>query len=92
MVRRWSVHFTANDVAKVVNDPDPDEEERLLREYLLPGVPAQHKATSISIGKRLKEYLDAPVHSGGRVLVLRSEENKHAKTHSYRVRVFKTTT
>jgi hypothetical protein len=91
VVKKWSVEFRASDLAGVVNNPNShDEDERMLREYFLPGLPASVQLSAKSIGRLLKQHLDEPVCSGGRTFVLRSWENKKLKILVYGVRVFKT--
>jgi hypothetical protein len=91
LVKKWPEQFTASDVVGTINNPDPNEDEQTLREYLLPGVPSHHQFSSKSIGKRLKQHLDEPVRSGERTLVLRSWEDKHIKMRVYGVRTITTT-
>src|SRR6516225_9241195 len=55
LVKKWPEQFTASDVVGTVNNPDPNEDEQTLREYLLlPGAPSHTQFSSKSIGKRLK--------------------------------------
>jgi hypothetical protein len=91
LVKKWPEQFTASDVVGMVNNPDPNEDEQTLREYLLPGVPSRTQFSSKSVGKRLKQHLDEPVRSGKRTLVLRSWEDKHIKMSVYGVRTITTT-
>ena len=91
LVKKWPEQFTASDVVGTVNNPDPNEDEQTLREYLLPGAPSHTQFSSKSIGKRLKQHLDDPVRSGERTLVLRSWEDKHIKMRVYGVRTITTT-
>ena len=80
-----------NDIAGMINNPDPDEDEQTLREFLLPGALPKHVFSAKSIGKLLKQHLDEPVRSGERTLVLRSWEDKHIKLRVYGVRTITTT-
>ena len=91
LVKKWPEPFTASDVAGVINNPYPDEDEQTLREYLLPGALPNHVFSAKSIGKRLKQHADEPVRSGERTLVLRSWEDKHIKLRVYGVRTITTT-
>ena len=91
LVKKWPEQFMASDVVGTVNNPDPNEDEQTLREYLLPGAPSHIQFSSKSIGKRLKQHLDEPVRSGERTLVLRSWEDKHIKMRVYGVRTITTT-
>jgi len=90
LVRKWPEQFTASDVVGTVNNPDPNEDEQTLREYLLPGATSHTQFSSKSIGKRLKQHLDEPVRSGERTLVLRSWEDKHNKMRVCGVRTITT--
>ena len=91
LVKKWPDQFTASDVAGMINNPDPNEDEQTLREYLLPGALPNHVFSAKSIGKLLKKHLDEPVRSGERTLVLRSWEDKHSKLRVYGVRTITTT-
>ena len=44
----------ASDVAGMINNQYPNEDEQTLREYLLPGAPPNHVFTAKSIGRFLK--------------------------------------
>ena len=90
--RKWPNGFTANDVAGMINNQYPNDDEQLLRDYLLPGALPHHMFTAKSIGRRLKKHLDEPVKSGERTLVLRSWDDKHVKMRVYGVHVITTTT
>ena len=91
LVKKWPDQFTASDVAGMINNPSPNEDEQTLREYLLPGALPNHVFSAKSIGKLLKQHLDEPVRSGERTLVLRSWEDKHIKLRVYGVRTITTT-
>ena len=91
LVKKWPDQFMASDVAGMINNPYPNEDEQTLRDYLLPGALPNHVFSAKSIGKRLKQHLDEPVRSGERTLVLRSWEDKHSKMRVYGVRTIKTT-
>jgi hypothetical protein len=87
LVKNWPRQFTANNVAKLINDKTYlSEDEQTLRDFLQTGVPANHVFSPKSIGKRLKQHIGAPVRSGERTLVLQSREEKHSKIHTYSVR------
>jgi hypothetical protein len=91
LMKKWPDRFTASDVAGMINNPSPNEDEQTLREYLRPGAQPNHVFSAKSIGKLLKQHLDEPVRSGERTLVLRSWENKHTKMREYGVRIISTT-
>jgi hypothetical protein len=91
LVKKWPEQFTAGDVAGMINNPYPNDDEQTLREYLLPGALPNHVFSAKSIGKRLKKHADEPVGSGERTLVLRSWEDKHIKMRAYSVRTIPTT-
>ena len=91
LVKKWPEQFTASDVAGMINNPSPNEDEQTLRDYLLPGALPNHVFSAKSIGKLLKRHLDEPVRSGERTLVLRSCEDKHSKLRVYGVRTITTT-
>jgi len=91
LVKKWPDQFMASDVAGMINNQSPNEDEQTLREYLLPGAPSHTQFSSKSIGKRLKQHLDEPVRSGERTLMLRSWEDKHIKMRVYGVRTITTT-
>jgi hypothetical protein len=91
LVKKWPDQFTASDVAGMINNPSPNEDEQTLREYLRPGALPNHVFSAKSIGKLLKQHLDEPVRSGERTLVLRSWEDKHSKLRIYSVRTIATT-
>ena len=91
LVKKWPDQFMAADVAGMINNPSPNEDEQTLREYLLPGALPNHVFSAKSIGRRLKQHLDEPVRSGERTLVLRSWEDKHVKLRVYGVHTITTT-
>jgi hypothetical protein len=90
-VKKWPKQFTASDVAGMIKNPYPNEDEQTLREYLLPGALPNHVFSPKSIGRLLKQHLDEPVRSGERALVLRSWEDKHTKVRVYGVHEITTT-
>jgi hypothetical protein len=90
LVKKWPEQFTASDVAGMINNPYPNDDEQTLREYLLPGALPNHVFSAKSIGKRLKKHAEEPVRSGERTLVLRSWEDKHSKLRVYGVRAITT--
>ena len=92
LVKIWPDQFTASDVAGMINNPEPNEDEQTLREFLLPGVQPNYRFSPKSIGKLLKKHLDEPVRSGERTLVLRSWEDKSANMRVYGVRTITATT
>jgi hypothetical protein len=77
--------FEAKDVAEIINTQFPNDDERLLREYLLPGTAPHHMFSAKTVSRLLKRHLDEPVKSGKRTLVLRSRENMHTKVRVYHV-------
>ena len=58
LVKKWPEQFTASNVAGMINNPYPNEDEQTLREYLLPGALPNHVFSAKSIGKRLKQHAD----------------------------------
>ena len=72
--------FMANVVASVINNRDRGEDGQTLRDFLLPGADTGHVFSANSIGMRLNKYVDGPVYSGERTIVLRSEVGPHSKT------------
>jgi hypothetical protein len=86
LVKKWPDQFTASDLVGMVNTPEPNEDEQTLRDFLMPNAQPDQQFTSKSIGKRLKQYIDNPLRSGERVLVLRSREDTHIKMNVYSVR------
>jgi hypothetical protein len=76
--------FDARDLTEIINSQFPDDDGRLLREYLLPGAPSHHMFSAKTVGRLLKRHLDEPVKSGKRTLVLRSREGRH-KMRTYHV-------
>ena len=86
LVKTWPDQLTASDVAGIINNPEPNEDEQTLRDYLLPGAQPNHRFSAKSIGKLLKKHVDEPVLSGERTLVLRSWEDKSANMRVYSVR------
>ena len=89
-MKKWPEQFTASDVAGMINNQYPSEDEQTLRDYLLPGAPPHHVFSTKSIGRLLKRHLDEPVRSGERTLVLRSWEDKHSKMRVYGVKTTQT--
>jgi hypothetical protein len=89
-VKKWPHQFTAADVAGMINNPEPTEDEQTVRDYLQPGAQPKHVFSAKSIGKRLKGHLDEPVRSGERTLVLRSWEDKSKNMRVYGVRTITT--
>ena len=85
MLRNWPKRFTANEVAKTINTVIQNEDIQTLRDFLQTGVPTNHVFSPKTIGKRLKDYIDGPVRSGERTLILRSKKEKHGKMNVYNV-------
>jgi hypothetical protein len=90
-VTRWAKEFSASDVAELINTNQfsgGGGDEKLVRDYLLPGAPDGYVFSAKSIGRLLKRHLDNAVKSGdGRTLVLRKREDTHAGGLVYRVDV-----
>jgi hypothetical protein len=87
LAKQWSKEFTAKDVAELINSEYPDEDQQMVRDYLLPGTPSHHMFSAKTVARLLKRHLDEPVRSGARTLALRSQEDKHTKMRSYHVHV-----
>jgi hypothetical protein len=85
LVRQWPAQFSAKDVAGMVNNPHPGDDESAVREFLLPGALPGHVFSAKAVARLLKRHLDEPVRSGERTIVLRSQEDKHSKTRAYSV-------
>jgi hypothetical protein len=81
LLRKWPSRFTAGELTASVNITPPAEDEQTLREFLLPGCLPHHVFSAISVGKLLKQHLDAPVLHNGRTLVLRAEKNRTDVNH-----------
>jgi hypothetical protein len=82
LLRKWPEKFTAGDLAVEVNITPPVEDMQTLREFLLPGCLPHHVFSAISIGKTLKQHLDAPVLHNGRTLVLRAVKSRDVKQYA----------
>ena len=85
LVKTWPDQFTASDVAGMINNPEPNDDEQTLRDYLLPGAQPNYRFSTKSISKLLKKHLDEPVRSGERTLVLRRWQDTHSEVFVYRV-------
>jgi hypothetical protein len=85
LARQWPVQFSAKDVAAMINNPYPSDDESTVREFLLPGALPGHMFSAKAVARLLKRHLDEPVRSGERTIVLRSQEDKHSKTRAYSV-------
>ena len=85
LLKKWPNKFEAKDVAGMINNTSPNEDEQTLRDYLLPGALANHVLSARSIGRPLKNHLDAPVHCGKRTLVLRRVLDSHSNVFAYEV-------
>ena len=85
LVERWPGQFTASDVAGMINNQYPNEDESTLRDYLLPGAPPHHVFSAKTVTRLLKRHLDEPVKSGGRALVLRRWQDAHSEVFNYHV-------
>jgi hypothetical protein len=88
LLKRWTGQFTANEVAKFVNNEyDQSPEKSLLRDWLRPDAPPNQQISAKTIGRQLKRHLDEPVMSGKRALTLRAERNPHTEVHEYHVAI-----
>jgi len=85
LLKKWPNKFEAKDVAGMINNTSPNEDEQTLRDYLLPGALANHVFSARSIGRRLKNHIDAPVRCGNRTLVLRRVLDSHSNVFVYEV-------
>jgi hypothetical protein len=85
LVKQWPKQFMASDVAGMINNPEPNEDEQTLREYLLPGVLPKHVFSPKTITRLLKRHLDEPVRNGTRTLVLRRRQDAHSEVFAYYV-------
>ena len=90
LLEKWPDGFTASEVAGLINNPSPDANEQVLRDYLLPGALSSYVFSARTTSRMLKKHLDGPVRSGERTLVLRSQENKHLKMRVYGVEIITT--
>jgi hypothetical protein len=87
LVKQWPEEFTASDVAGMINNQSPDENEQTVRDFLLPGTPAHHVFSAKTVTRLLKRHLDEPVKSGERTLVLRRWEDTRMNAFNYRITV-----
>jgi hypothetical protein len=85
LIRLWPDKFTAKKVSELVSVTPPGEDAQALRDFLRPSALPHHTFSPAHVGRSLKRFLNAPVKSNGRVLVLRSEYDTHDKTNVYRV-------
>jgi hypothetical protein len=85
LVKKWPEQFTAADVAGMINNQYPNEDEQALRDYLLPGALPNYVFSAKSITRLLKRHLDEPVKSGESTLVLRRQRDAHTEVLNYRV-------
>jgi hypothetical protein len=83
LVKKWPGQFTAADVAGMINNPN--EDEQMVREYLLPGVLPSHVFSSKTIARLLKKHLGNPVRNGEHTLILRRQQDAHSEVFSYHV-------
>ena len=86
LVKKWPDQFTASDVAGMINNQYPNEDESTLRDYLLPGAPSHHVSSAKTITRSLlKRHLDEPVRVAERTLVLRRWQDAHSEVFNYHV-------
>ena len=89
LLKKWPNKFEAKDVAGMINNTSPNEDEQTLRDYLLPTALPNYVFTAKSIGRRLKIHIDAPVRCGKRTLVLRRVLDSHSNVFVYEVATLK---
>jgi hypothetical protein len=102
LVAAYPKEFLAKDVAAFLNTSrifgvdEESSDKKLVRDYLLPGAPADHSFSAKSVGRLLRRHLDNPVKTDdGRMLVLRKRKGgkersgflSHRKSESTRRRV-----
>ena len=85
LLKKWPNKFEAKDVAGMINNTSPNEDEQTLRDYLLPTALPNHVFSAKSIGRRLKNHIDAPVRCGNRTLALRRVLDSHLNVFVYDV-------
>jgi hypothetical protein len=90
LLEKWPAGFMASEVAGLINNPSPDANEQVLRDYLLPGTLSSYVFSNHTTSRMLKKHLDGPVRSGERTLVLRSQEDKHLKMRVFGVEIITT--
>ena len=89
-MKKWLDQFTASDVAGMINNPSPNEDEQTLREYLLPGA-----LPSRVLGKIHRQEAETapgragPQWCGARLSCVR--ENQHIKQGVYGVKTIAAT-
>jgi hypothetical protein len=85
LVRKWPQQFTAKDVAGMINNPAPNDDEQTVRDFLYPGVLPNHVLSAKTITRLLKRHLDEPVKNGERTLMLRRHMDMRVDVFNYRV-------
>jgi hypothetical protein len=85
LAKQWPTQFEAKDVAAMINDPHPGDDENTVREFLLPGALPGYVFSAKSIGRLLKRHLDEPVRSGEHTMVLRRRMDAHSEVFVYSV-------
>jgi hypothetical protein len=73
--------FKAADLATAINSATPDEKALIVRSFLFPDRPTGPNTTvsAKSITKRLKAYQSTPAQYGGKTLLLKAANDKHAE-------------
>jgi hypothetical protein len=86
---KWPGRCRATDIAGWINTPtsipELEQAQETLREFLMPGATSDHALSAQSITRLLKKYLDNPVRSGEKNLVLRRIKDLHTEIFYYHV-------
>jgi hypothetical protein len=80
MAEKWPNGFHAADVAELINSFSYDQVTLTVRGFLYPAAPTWFVATPRSVGNQLAKYVDDPVKSGDRTLILRKREDTTGPT------------
>jgi hypothetical protein len=73
-VDKESRSFLAKDVADAINEFDHQYQDTF-KSFLCPLLPHGHRASPISIGKKLKHHADEPVIKDGKTFILKAEKD-----------------